>query len=66
MDVVNVAPIPLSVKSARLKVTLLIVAGAVMIVPNLRHNLPKLLPPPVLSPMAQNLIGSSIPKHSLT
>ena len=35
MDVVNRAPIPLNVKSARLKATLLIVVGAVMNVTNL-------------------------------
>ena len=39
MDVVNVAPIPLSVKSARLKVTLLIVVEAITIMSNLRHSL---------------------------
>ena len=44
MDVVNVVPIFLGVKSARLKVTLLIDAGAITIVLNLQHNLLKPLP----------------------
>ena len=34
IDVVNVAPIPLSIKSARLKVTLLIVVEAITIMSN--------------------------------
>ena len=66
MDVVNVVPIFLGVKSARLKVTLLIDVGAVTIVLNLQHNLLKPSPQPVLSLMARNLIGSSIPEHPLT
>ena len=51
MDVVNGAPIPLDVKFARLKATLLIVAGAIMNVWNLRHNLLKLSTHLVLSQM---------------
>ena len=66
MDVVNVVPIFLGVKSARLKVTLLIDAGAVTIVLNLQHNLLKPLPQPVPFLMARNLIGSPISEHPLT
>ena len=66
LDVVNVAPILLGVKSTRLKVTLLINAGVVTIMPNLRHSLLKVLPQPVLSPMARNMIGSPISEHPLT
>ena len=66
MDVVNGVPIPLGVKSARLKVTLLIVAGTVMIVPNRRHSWLKLSPQHVPSQMARNLIGSLIQALPLT
>ena len=51
MDVVNGAPIPLNVKFARLKATLLIASGAIMNVSNLQHNLLKLSTHLVLSQM---------------
>ena len=60
MDVVNGAPIPLDVKSARLKATLLIVFEAVMNVLNLQHSLLKLSTHPILSQMVRSLIGSLI------
>ena len=66
MDVVNRAPIPLDVKSARLKATLLIIAGAVMNVPNLRHSLLKLSTHLIHSQMVRSSIGSLIPVLPLT
>ena len=66
MDMVNGALIPLDVKSARLKATLLIIAEAIMNEPNLQHSLLKLSTHPALSQMARNMIGSPIPEHPLT
>ena len=66
MDVVNEAPIPLDVKSIRLKATLLIVVGAIMNVPNLRHSLLKFSTHLILSQMVRSSIGSLIPVLPLT
>ena len=66
MDVVNGAPIPLDVKSARPKATLLIVAEAIMNGLNLRHSLLKLSTHSVLSQMVRSPIGSLIPVLPLT
>ena len=66
MDVVNGVPIPLDVKFARLKATLLIASGAIMNVSNLRHNLLKLSTHLVLSQMVQSPIGSLISVLLLT